>query len=89
MHYPASAHGCVKIVDGTFTQAVMFVPSHCVFHDLRTGHMIGGGRENNGLYILKKRSHGLCSLQWMKIMSCYGINVSNMNQFKVLGATCF
>ena len=28
-----SAHGCVKIVDGTFTQVVMFVPSHCVFHD--------------------------------------------------------
>lgn len=47
--------------------------------------MIDGGRENNGFYIMKKSSHGLFSLQWMKIMSCYGVDVSNMNQFKVLG----
>lgn len=31
---------------------ITFYPSYCVFQDLRTGQRIGGGTENNGLYIL-------------------------------------
>ena len=52
--------------------SVKFYPSHCVFQDLRTGQMIGGGRESNCLYILEligresKVFHS--STEWEKAM---------------------
>lgn len=36
--------------------SVTFFPSHCVFQDLRTGRLIGSGRETGGLYQLQSKT---------------------------------
>lgn len=33
--------------------SVAFFPSHCVFQDLKMSWVIGGGRENIGVYVLE------------------------------------
>lgn len=33
--------------------SVIYFPSHCIFQDLATGHMISSGKAQDGIYILE------------------------------------
>lgn len=55
LHVPSFSFNLISVSALTkdLNCSVTFFPTHCVFHDLKTGQVIGGGRESNGLYLLK------------------------------------
>lgn len=48
----------VSSLTKNLNSSITFYATHCEFEDLKTGQTIGGGRENNGLYILESRRGG-------------------------------